>query len=217
MASALICLADATSQGLEGTLLWRGGVKRQSAGTLAEAQNALAGSRFDILVLDRDLPGVEDLIRALRADERQRAISIVVAARGDMRPSELQLLDSGANAILRLPAGPEWDQRLSRLVSVPPRKAVRAPVRLELEGRTLLDMQLAHATILNLSVTGMLLETDRPLDLQSELSFSFFLPQFSTPIVGRGRVVRHAGGGRFGIEFDELPPEARDAIGRLPV
>jgi DNA-binding response OmpR family regulator len=216
MTSALICLADAASDGLQRTLLWRGDVERTLVATIEEAGTLLVGARFDIVVLDRDLPGVEELIRWLRDDGQHRMISVVVAARGDMRPSELHFLEAGANAILRLPAGAEWDQRIARLVAVPRRKAVRVPVCLELEGRTLLDVQLAHATVLNLSVTGMLLESDRPLELRTELAFSFFLPYISTPIVGRGHVVREAGSGRYGIEFDDLPLEAVEAIGRLP-
>jgi CheY-like chemotaxis protein len=216
MPVVLIVLPDPKSDGLDRTLLWRGGLERRMVQTIQEAGAAMAAPRPVLLVVDRDLPGLEGFIRQLRSHERYRTLSIVVAARGEMRPSELQLLEAGANAILRLPAGPVWDARLSRLIEVPSRKAVRAPVRLELEGRTLLDVETINATVLNVSSTGMLIECDRPLDLQSDLGFTFFLPGGKTPLVGRGRVVRHAGAGRFGIEFDGLATTALEIISQLP-
>jgi hypothetical protein len=161
------------------------------------------------------MPGVEALIGDIRNNERLRSTSIVVAATGDMRASEITLLEAGANAVLRLPAGPDWDERLARLARVPQRAAVRVPVRLQVEGRTLLDLASADGTILNVSTSGMLLECTRPLELWTEMDFSFQLPGSRSTIAGRGRVVRLAGSGRFGVEFLELPAAAREAIDRL--
>jgi hypothetical protein len=62
----------------------------------------------------------------------------------------------------------------------------------------------------------MLIECDRSLELHAELGFAFFLPGGKTPLVGRGRVVRHAGAGRFGVEFDGLPPDSLALIAQLP-
>jgi len=216
MPVVLIVLPDPKSDGLDRTLLWRAGIDRRLAQTIQQAGAAMAAPRPVLTVVDRDLPGLEGFIRQLRSHDHFRTLSIVVAARGEMRPSELQLLEAGANAILRLPAGPAWDTRLERLIEVPSRKAVRAPVRLELEGRTLLDVETVNATVLNVSSTGMLIECDRPLDLQTDLGFTFFLPGGKTPLVGRGRVVRHAGAGRFGIEFDGLGTAALEIISRMP-
>jgi DNA-binding response OmpR family regulator len=215
MAIALICLTDPIDAGLDWTLLWRDDVERHVVADTSEARRVIATLHPAILVVDRDLAGTEDLIRDTRANGRMRAISIVVAARGDMRASEITLLEAGANAILRLPAGPAWDERLARLARVPVRKALRMRAHLQLEGRTLLDLVSADGTILNLSTAGMLLDCGRPLELGSELSFSFQLPESGAPITGRGRVVRLAGAGSFGVEFTELCPGAVEQIDRL--
>jgi DNA-binding response OmpR family regulator len=215
MAIALICLSDPHAVGLDKTLLWRDDVQRHVAGSTDEGRRLIATLHPALLVIDRDLPGTEDLIHDVRANERMRAISIVVAAHGDMRASEITLLEAGANAILRLPAGPDWDERLARLARVPLRKALRMRAHLQVEGRTLLDLASADGTIVNLSTAGMLIECGRPLDLWSELSFSFQLPGAATPITGRGRVVRLSGPSRFGIEFSELSRGADDEIERL--
>jgi DNA-binding response OmpR family regulator len=216
MPAVLIVLTDPRSDGLDRTLLWRSGIERRLVQTIDQARAGMASPRPALLVVDRDLAGLEGFIRELRANDHLRSLSIVVAARGDLRPSELQLLDAGVNAILRLPAGPAWDDRLARLIVVPSRKAVRVPARLQLEGRTFLDVETVNVTVLNVSATGMLIECDRPLELRAEMGFAFFLPGGKTPLVGRGRVVRHAGAGRFGIEFDGLAPEALSLIAQLP-
>jgi DNA-binding response OmpR family regulator len=189
-------------------------VQRYVASSTDEGRRLIVSMHPAMLVIDRDLPGTEDLIHDIRANERMRAISIVVAAHGDMRASEITLLEAGANAILRLPAGPSWDERLSRLARVPQRKAVRMRAQLQVEGRTLLDLASADGTIVNLSTAGMLIECGRPLELLSELSFSFHLPGGPTPITGRGRIVRLAGTNRFGVEFSELSRGAEDEIER---
>jgi CheY-like chemotaxis protein len=215
MPLALICVPDASTQGLEKTLLWRGGIERRIVTSTSEARGLLESVFPALLLLDRDMAGAEQLVRDLRAGDGTRSTSIVVAARGDLRPSEFTFLEAGANAILRLPAGPEWDTRLARLIQVPLRKAVRVPVHLELEGRTMLDLESANGTVLNVSVSGMLVECDRPLALGADVTFSFFLPGHHAPVVGHGRVVRDGGGGRYGVEFLGLPKEAGDYIGRL--
>jgi len=211
----IVCLDDPIADGVDTTLLWRSGIDVRHLRSLADAQSAVLTDGASLVIIDRDDAQAETFVRRLRADERTRAVSIVVAARGDLRPQELQLLDAGANAVLRLPAGPEWDARLSRLANVPGRRAVRLPVRLQIQGRTLLDLDSVTGTILNLSATGILVECDRTLELCSEVGFSFFIPGAPIPILGRGRVVRDAGGGHFGIEFAGLSPEAAAQIARL--
>jgi c-di-GMP-binding flagellar brake protein YcgR len=132
-----------------------------------------------------------------------------------MRSADVSLLELGANAVLRLPAGPDWDERLERLIRVPARKPVRVLVRLEVERTDWLGVDSVSAMMLNVSATGMLVEAERALDLRSELSFAFALPGVERPIQGRGFVVRHAGGRQYGVEFLSLEPGGREGIERF--
>src|SRR5438034_9723846 len=122
MVSALICAHADLEKDLGQTLLWRQDVDRHVVGRLEEARMMAVAARPSIVVVDRDLPWSERLIQALREDPATRGLSIVVVARGDFDPREVELLESGANAVLRLPADSEGDRRLQRLVSVPVRK-----------------------------------------------------------------------------------------------
>src|SRR5438093_2132090 len=128
MAAALICSQEDLQPELGQTLLWRGGIERHVATRLEEARMMAVAAKPDIVVVDRDLPRADKLVAALRDDPSTRRLSIAIVARGDLDPSELELLEAGANAILRLPPGPDWDERLLRLLDIP------APPRAPLPG-----------------------------------------------------------------------------------
>src|SRR5687767_10911958 len=110
---------------LQGTVLGRLGVERYSAQGLEEAQMMALAAPPELVLVDRDLPRAEELILRLRADDATRDLSLAVFARGEFEPSEVALLEAGANALLRLPVDAEWDQRLVKLMSVPLRRDAR--------------------------------------------------------------------------------------------
>ncbi len=128
MVSALICSHADLEKDLAQTLLWRSDVDRHAASRLEDARMMALAARPSIVVVDRDAPWAERLIAALRGEPSTRNLSIVVVARGDFDPGEVELLESGANAILRLPIDEHGERRLERLVNVPLRKEARFPV-----------------------------------------------------------------------------------------
>src|SRR5437867_1686705 len=157
MPLALICSLGSLERDLAYTMLWRQGMDRYLAGRLEEARMMLVAAKPDIVVVERELPWIDRLIKAVREDPKTRRVSLVVVARGDFDPSEVALLDAGANAILRLPAGPEWDARLERLLHVPVRKEARFSVRFRVEALSASGAPMP-AVALNLSLHGVLLE-----------------------------------------------------------
>src|SRR5688572_8255419 len=99
-------------------MLWRQGLQRHEASRIEEALASAASARPQLIVIDRRLPRAHELIVSIRKNAAIRSCSIVVLARGDFETAEIDLLEAGANAILRFPAGPEWDERLDRLLKV---------------------------------------------------------------------------------------------------
>lgn len=164
-----------------------------------------------LVVVDRDLPQARRLIESLRSDAVTRDVSIALFARGPMEDRELLLLSVGANAVLRLPAGPEWDARLSELLSVAPRRAVRLPVRLEFEARSS-AMEVVGGTVLNLSMSGMLVETRAQLEVGTDLDFLFVLLTDQPHLGGAGQVVRQAGPRLFGVRFYGLEGDGQERV-----
>ncbi len=211
MPSALICTQVDLAGELGHTLLWRDGFERHVAPRLEDARTMAVAARPDIIIVDRDLPRADKLVSQLREDQATRRVSVVIVARGDFDPSEVALLEHGANAILRLPAGAEWDERLNRLMQVPARKEARFPVQFAVEAA------LGHgpaipALALNLSAHGMLMESSVAVTVGDQLALTFRLPDDSAVVSGSGRVVRQATATQYGVEFQTLDGNGSDLV-----
>jgi DNA-binding response OmpR family regulator len=212
MTAVLICShAEDLEAALGGTLLWRQDVERQIVSRMEEARMLAVAARPCIVVIDRDLPWAARIVSALREDPSTRALSLVVMARGDFDASEVELLECGANAILRLPAGPEWNERLERLMDVPARKEARFPVSFGVEAQSDGGGS-ADAQALNLSASGMLIETEFALKVQDEVQLQFRLPLAADPVRVDAQVVRLAAPSQFGVEFRRVGPEEHRRI-----
>jgi CheY-like chemotaxis protein len=210
---ALLCFSGDVQKELGHTLLWRQGTERHLAKRLEEARMMLVAAQPDIVLVDRDLPWADRLIAAIREDPKTRRVSLVVVARGDFDPSEVALLEAGVNAIVRLPAGEEWDARLERLLHVPVRRGGRFSVHFRVEALSAAGAPIPGMAV-NLSLHGMLLETSAPLGVGDEVRMQFTLED-SQPIETRGRVMRVAGADRYGVQFDHVSAHGRDAIHRF--
>jgi hypothetical protein len=137
----------------------------------------------------------------------------VALGRSDFGFDHLDLLEAGANAILPLPPGHDWDDRLMRLIHVPVRRATRFPVDIAIEGG--LQSGLAfRGRALNLSVHGLLLECRHPLQVGEDLRISFEMPGVQGPVSGTGTVVRVASAHHFGVELTHVDGEGRVRIKR---
>ena len=216
MTAVLICShAEDLEADLGGTLLWRHDTERQVVAKMEEARMLAVAARPRLVVIDRDLPWAARLVSALREDPSTRGLSVVIMARGDFEAVEVELLECGANAILRLPAGPEWNERLERLLDVPVRKETRFPVSFGVEASSN-GGGVANAQALNLSASGMLIETECALKVLDEVQLQFGLPVAIDPMRVAGQVVRLAAPSQFGVEFRSIGPlESRRIEGYL--
>ena len=215
MPTVVIGSASSFDDELGQTVLSREDVVLHWAQSADEVLSTASLLKPDLILLDRDLPSADRAVTGLRRDRGTRRTSIVVIARGELDPIEVELLEHGANAILRLPVAPEWDERLERLMEVPVRRETRLPVGFEVEARTGSGIETAVATALNVSTSGMLIDTPFPLHMGDDLDFRFQLPGregAEGEVRGCGRVVRQAGRTQFGIEFYGVEGDGRERI-----
>jgi DNA-binding response OmpR family regulator len=206
MPAVLICSHADVEQDLAETLLWREGIERHVVTKMEEARMLAVAARPRLVVVDRDLPWAARMVSALREDASTRGLSVVVIARGDFDSAEVELLECGANAIFRLPASAEWNERLERLMDVPVRKEARFPVSFGVEASSNGGAS-ADAQALNLSASGMLIETEFALEVRDEVQLQFGLPVSVDPMRVDAQVVRLAAPSQFGVEFRGLRPE----------
>jgi CheY-like chemotaxis protein len=206
---ALICSESSLASELGATMLFRSNVQRHEARTAEEAKALARRLKPQIVLVDRDLPRAAELVKELRDDAETRQLSVVALARGEFASSELGLLEAGANAVLRLPPSGDWDDRLFRLMQVPVRRDVRVPIHLQLDLGFGATGQPFAALALNLSVTGLLVESDHPLQVGDDLVFTLELPGGRT-VHGTATVVRHAAEtSRYGLELAQVKGDGR--------
>lgn len=79
------------------------------AGHGAEALDRLAGERVDLVLTDINMPVLdgEGLLRAMRQDERLRAVPVVVVSTDGTEQRMARLLELGASGYVRKPFPPE--------------------------------------------------------------------------------------------------------------
>ena len=201
MPTALLCEhqdGDLEVQ-LRNTVLCRADFRRSRCVRL-DAARELLRKAIDVVIIDGDLSWGPLLVRLMRRDSATRDVATVVAFRGADPPRERELTASGAHAVLRLPAGQEWDGCLARLLPLAARHEVRVPVRFRVATTIAATAQAMQGSALDVSETGMLLESP-DLEVGSELHLAFQLPGGSGLVAARGRVVRRTDSARFGIEF----------------
>lgn len=209
MLRILICSESDLRSDLAATVIGRQRIEVYRADDLPAVK--LLSSTLDpqAILVDRDLPAARGFVEALRREPVTRKRSVAILARGPEGGVEKDLLKAGANAVLRLPPDAGWDDRLSRLLTVPARCEARLPVHLDVE-----TQPQSAGSILNLSGAGMLLASRHPLRLNDELSFRFQLPD-GTTVAGRGRIARVAEPVGYGMQFLNLPPPGKEAIGQF--
>jgi len=200
---------------LRSTVLWRHNVERLSVSTVEEVRQAATAGHVDLIVVDSQFPSAAEAVAALRRDAFTRVSSIVVLGRSEFGFSHLDLLEAGANAILPLPPGADWDDRLERLVHIPLRRATRVPVRIVLEGGPAVGGAVLSAQTVNVSVHGLLLESRTPLRVGQDLRFTLELPAGHGPVRGTGTVVRQAPRGEFGVELTDVEEDGRVRLRRF--
>jgi CheY-like chemotaxis protein len=216
MPKVLFVAAQDPSADLGATVLFRSSVERVTTDD-PERAIPLAKAKLPNLILIKDqLPqACEKLIRQLKEAPETRRASVVVVLQGNANGAELPLRRAGASLVLTAPVDPLlWDDRLEELLSEPRRREIRLPMSYVIwpgakDGRR-------DAVAVNLSVRGMLLETDTPLEPGATLEVTFEVPDGPSPIEVVGQVVRTAGAHhdrrRYGVDFIILRGPARSAI-----
>ena len=200
---------------LQDTLLGRDDIDRRSATRAPEAIAMMLMAKPDLVVVDARLADAEALIAGIRTNPVTRPVSIVVVASGEFSAMEVAFIDAGANAILHLPVSPDWDERLSLLLFVPVRRVSRLAALVQFEAAGGLGIESVAGTVLNISEHGILVETDIPLPLGSDVDFKIHLRDAPAPLVGCGQIVRQETPRRSGIRFYGLEGDALARIRRF--
>lgn len=198
-------------------VLGREGFQLIGASTNKEALNLHCAEDVDLIITKLDSPDMDavKLCSIIRENESLRDVSIIVVSPEDDEHAARKAL-CRANEFLTAPLDPaELDEKLHNLINVPTRAAFRAPISVKVQGRFRDEPFLCFSD--NISSSGMLIETERPMSKNYVIRCTFLLPN-SVRIDTDGEVARIAeketeyDSNRYGIRFTNITDRARDAI-----
>ncbi|MGD1146751.1 MAG: PilZ domain-containing protein [Thermoanaerobaculaceae bacterium] len=147
---------------------------------------------FDAIVTGYPLPDMQmqtflDTVRKKDSPCRQACL-VILALRG-MLPEVEAFIGKGANRVLAIEDfQDELPQTLFRLLEVPPRFAMRAISRLKVQLSWGTSQTICQTE--NISLHGMLIKTDHPYPIGTQMAFEVSIPGDSNPIRGFAVVVR---------------------------
>jgi CheY-like chemotaxis protein len=197
------------------SILNRGDFSIYTATSGMEALRIHRDEKANLIVADLDLPdmGGDKLCSLVRQESAIRSVSIILVCQ-DI-PAELERVSTcGANAWVTKPVRPEQlVERVGQLLAVSLRRGYRVLLKARVNGAR--ESVPFFCTSHNISVTGILLETDKLLESGDFITCSFFFPG-SQQIVADGEVVRREerpdGLRLYGVRFVDLAPKFQEEI-----
>ncbi len=195
----------------------RGGEQVIRAMTGAEALGLISGYTPKLAILPSSLEDIDAPLfcRTVRDDEATRSTSLLVVLDEDDETMGDLCIAAGCNEVIRRPIDEaDFDEKIARLTSIPVRKELRTLVKLELNiEKKQLELLLGNS--INVSKSGMLVQTSHILEPEAAVTLRFFLQHDPEPMQVESRVVRaeFAGGApRYGMRFVRMAASHREKL-----
>lgn len=163
---------------------------------------------FDLLIIGTPIETVDpkEIFRDVRTRENPNfTSSLLVLARPEDLEEYRKFMGKGISGILPIYSDPsEVERTIGALTHIAPRVAARIMLKLRVHMDTRQGALLCQTV--NLSMSGMLVQTSMQYDVNAETSFEFKLPGDSEPVSGQAVIARHTIGSRekargMGLKF----------------
>jgi CheY-like chemotaxis protein len=213
--SALVVCSDPGPLGVMHKVLDEHGVNVKVAATAPAAGQLLKPSRFDLAILDNDVPGALELA-ALRISTA--APKMIFALVRGVKENEIR--DKRVHFIVQKPFSSDLFSRSIRAAYGPMmrerRVGYRHHVKIVPTACTLIhdaeQRALAKSTILDLSQTGFCMQTGEMLPQHAAVRIEYPPPDNSGLIHAAGSVMWTQASGRTGIKFTNIPIAERASL-----
>jgi CheY-like chemotaxis protein len=161
--------------GSHDTIFQRNKITTFSARTSEEILNLHGVHKADIIITEEGLPrmGGIKLCSAIRSDARLKDVAVILICEGP-EPSLARCRDAQANIVLPQPLDPaQLTWKVSELLLAPERQDMRTLLHVSVKGeeKNSTFLGVSH----NISISGMLLETDRVLKKGDRITCMFQL------------------------------------------
>ena len=214
-----ILIAHAIHESLEQqhTFLDRTDFQVLIAKTNEEAFKIHQAEPVDLIITRLDMPGMagEQFCSLIRDDARLRAASMILVCANTPNAIE-QAERCRANAVLLDPVHPVVLMvKAQQLLEIAGRETLRVLLSANVE--SLSDDEPFFCRTVNVSATGMLIETNKQLVEGARLTCSFYLPnakkiQVAGKIVRASEAVPGDEDHQFGLMFTDITPEAKQLL-----
>lgn len=204
---------------LEKTLLSnRSNLQLFTASSGTEAIDIHKREHVDLILCDLYMPGMNgnEVCKIIRSDDNLKEVSIIIVTTS-AKDADM-CIEAGANDVVLKPLNPaEFLKKIGKYINVPVRRDIRILARIGVEGVKGSVSESFLGNTVNISMSGVLIETGHILTVGEAVSCSFFMPGNSMPITATGEVVRQANGKQlgmnyYGIRFIDIKEEDRLAI-----
>lgn len=199
-------------EGLSGALFRRRECVLEVASSAAEALASMENDPPALVLLDAEVDDftAEELIEAT-ASTGHGGVSVIVVLPEDSALDEGRLLRCGASAVLRRPTDEiDLNVKVCEALGISLRRHLRTFVKLKVDAT--IGTKTHFATISNISLGGVQVETGETLSAGDFIKLQFFLPGDDEAITAIVRVVRQAGDRGYGCQFLDLTDAARERI-----
>ena len=204
--------ADADNKG---GILDRAAFRIVTANSNEEVLEMHKQENFDLIITKLKSPGLDGdyLCSLIRKNEKLCNVSVIIVC-GNNKTDVDRSSNCGANAVLTLPLSTDVLSTLVfNLLNIPRREAYRVVINVQVNGKH--ENKSFLCSSVNISCTGILIETIKKLDVGDRVSCSFFLPGVKKMTLN-GTVVRSNAKtvefNEYGIKFDRTNLEDRTSI-----
>ena len=182
-----------------------------------EALSIQRDKKVDLIIASLDLEDIsgDELCALIRKNKDLKQVSIIITC--NKEPAALErATHCGANSYLTRPFHSEQlTEQVTKLLSIQQRQTYRVVMKVSVKGQNSHDSFFCSSR--DVSATGILLETEKPLLQGDRISCSFFLPGYGQ-ITADGELVRvdtRFDIPRYGVRFRYLDSRFKDAIERF--
>jgi len=200
-----------------GSFLHRSDIRIIPASSNDELLSLHRAEHADLIVTHLDLPGmnIEQLASLIAKDPALRTVQLLLVCANT--PAAIEHCSRcNPSAVILRPVNPTLLlARAQQLLEIATRETFRVLISVAVEGA--MGDSAFFCKSQDISATGMLIETDRPLPKGKKLTCTFCLPT-GTRIQTKGEIVRTidgdkgAGVNRYGVKFAKISGEDRIAL-----
>lgn len=200
-----ILLADSAKLVIElekAILSNRDNIRLFTASSGIEAINIHKNEKVNLILCALYMPGMngDEVCRLIRKDDNIKNVSIVMVTTSAKDVD--MCLAAGANDVVLKPINPvDLLEKVGKYINIAVRRDTRLVARIGIQGIKGRVSEPFLDNTVDISISGVLIETNHLLNIKEKVSCSFFIPGNPAPVTATGEVVRRTDGKQVGMNY----------------